>query len=188
MEIQLYKLENNFYLVDFKCGGYERVFDDDDDDEYSSGSGDEYEYDDGIPEEGYEPEEEDEPAAPSGTTSAVDAAEGGKRVLGVTNPDRDAPEPGDVPNVGKKRVGFADEDDLPGSTAGGRSRRGSDAGHDHHHHHHNHHGHHHHHHSGASDDGMSDRGRKPQEDKDVTSPFPFLDMATKLIIQLAEAD
>ena len=26
------------------------------------------------------------------------------------------------------------------------------------------------------------------EDKDVTSPFPFLDLASKLIIQLAEAD
>lgn len=26
------------------------------------------------------------------------------------------------------------------------------------------------------------------EEKDVTSPFPFLDMAAKLIMQLAEAD
>jgi carbon catabolite-derepressing protein kinase len=26
------------------------------------------------------------------------------------------------------------------------------------------------------------------EEKDVTSPFPFLDLASKLIIQLAEAD
>lgn len=26
------------------------------------------------------------------------------------------------------------------------------------------------------------------EDKEVTSPFPFLDMAAKLIMQLAEAD
>lgn len=195
MEIQLYKLENNFYLVDFKCGGYERIFDDDDE-EYSSGSGsgDEYEYDDGIPEEGYVPEDDDEPPVnPEG--------EGGeKKVLGVANPDKDgagAGETGDGQGGSKKKVGFAaDGDDAPAAAAGGRSRRGSDAGHlhgDSHHHGHGHgHGHGHHHHNAGggagSDDGMSDRGRKPQEDKDVTSPFPFLDMATKLIIQLAEAD
>ena len=26
------------------------------------------------------------------------------------------------------------------------------------------------------------------EEKDITSPFPFLDLASKLIVQLAEAD
>ncbi|KAF8458166.1 hypothetical protein BGX38DRAFT_1156170 [Terfezia claveryi] len=173
MEIQLYKLENNFYLVDFKCAGYERVFDDEDDYSSDSGSGDEYEFDDGIPEEGYVPEDEDEPMI---TTA------GEKRVLGAVNPDLNEGG-GEIGNTSdgqggsKKKVGFVDGDG-DGETLGGRSRRGSDNGHPHHHHHH--------HHSG--DDGMSGRGRKPQEDKDVTSPFPFLDMATKLIIQLAEAD
>jgi len=173
MEIQLYKLENNFYLVDFKCGGYERVFDDEDEYSSDSGSGDEYEFDDGIPEEGYVPEDEDEQMT---TTPAEE-----KRVLGVVNPDLnegvgEVGDAGDGQGGSKKKVGFADGDGDGDAAMGGRSRRGSDAGG---------HGHHHHH---SSDDRMPERGRKPQEDKDVTSPFPFLDMATKLIIQLAEAD
>ena len=180
MEIQLYKLENSFYLVDFKCGGYERVFEDEDEYSSGSGSGDEYEFDDGIPEEGYVPEDEDEPM----TTTPVEE----KRVLGVANPDlnegkTEVGDVGDGQGGSKKKVGFADGDGGGDVTAGG-SRRGSDVGGHGHHHHHDQNDHHHH----GSDNGIPERGRKPQEDKDVTSPFPFLDMATKLIIQLAEAD
>jgi len=36
--------------------------------------------------------------------------------------------------------------------------------------------------------GYETAGGKLLEEKDVTSPFPFLDLASKLIIQLAEAD
>lgn len=36
--------------------------------------------------------------------------------------------------------------------------------------------------------GYENREGKSLEEKDVTSPFPFLDLASKLIIQLAEAD
>lgn len=36
--------------------------------------------------------------------------------------------------------------------------------------------------------GYENRDGKLLEEKDVTSPFPFLDLASKLIIQLAEAD
>lgn len=179
MEIQLYKLENSFYLVDFKCGGYERIFDDEDDEEYISESGSEveYEYDDGIPDEDYVPDDEDEPPQPI-------TAESEKRVLAVTNNGAeqldDQGETVGGQGGSKKKVGFTNGDDP--QTMGQNSRRGSTTvEHCHHHHHH----YHHHSHHG---DGLSERGRKPQEDKDVTSPFPFLDMATKLIIQLAEAD
>lgn len=37
-------------------------------------------------------------------------------------------------------------------------------------------------------DGYENLEGKLLEDKDVTSPFPFLDMAAKLIMQLADAD
>jgi len=36
--------------------------------------------------------------------------------------------------------------------------------------------------------GYETAGRRLLDEKDVTSPFPFLDMAAKLIMQLAEAD
>jgi len=36
--------------------------------------------------------------------------------------------------------------------------------------------------------GYDNADGKMMEEKDVTSPFPFLDLASKLIIQLAEAD
>ena len=36
--------------------------------------------------------------------------------------------------------------------------------------------------------GYETSDRKLLEEKDVTSPFPFLDMAARLIMQLAEAD
>jgi carbon catabolite-derepressing protein kinase len=36
--------------------------------------------------------------------------------------------------------------------------------------------------------GYEDKNGEMLEDKDVTSPFPFLDLASTLIIQLAEAD
>ena len=98
MEIQLYKLENNFYLVDFKCAGYEQIWDnDDDEDGYSdsmgSGDGDgdeedEYEFDDGIPEPGYVPEDEDDDVPMAATTPE---GEQKKRELVVTNPDPPSP-------------------------------------------------------------------------------------------------
>lgn len=37
-------------------------------------------------------------------------------------------------------------------------------------------------------DGYETPDGKLLEDKEVTSPFPFLDMAAKLIMQLADAD
>jgi carbon catabolite-derepressing protein kinase len=37
-------------------------------------------------------------------------------------------------------------------------------------------------------DGYETPSGKLLEDKEVTSPFPFLDMAARLIMQLAEAD
>jgi carbon catabolite-derepressing protein kinase len=36
--------------------------------------------------------------------------------------------------------------------------------------------------------GYETPDRRLLEEKDVTSPFPFLDMSAKLIMQLAEAD
>lgn len=36
--------------------------------------------------------------------------------------------------------------------------------------------------------GYETAERRLLDEKDVTSPFPFLDMAAKLIMQLAEAD
>lgn len=36
--------------------------------------------------------------------------------------------------------------------------------------------------------GYETRDQKVLEDKEVMSPFPFLDMAARLIMQLAEAD
>jgi carbon catabolite-derepressing protein kinase len=36
--------------------------------------------------------------------------------------------------------------------------------------------------------GYETADRRLLDEKDVTSPFPFLDMAAKLIMQLAEAD
>lgn len=36
--------------------------------------------------------------------------------------------------------------------------------------------------------GYETADRRLLEEKDVTSPFPFLDMAARLIMQLAEAD
>jgi carbon catabolite-derepressing protein kinase len=37
-------------------------------------------------------------------------------------------------------------------------------------------------------DGYETRDGRLLEDKEVTSPFPFLDMAARLIMQLADAD
>lgn len=37
-------------------------------------------------------------------------------------------------------------------------------------------------------DGYETADGRMLEDKEVTSPFPFLDMAAKLIMQLADAD
>lgn len=42
-------------------------------------------------------------------------------------------------------------------------------------------------HDGDDEDGIVGLGRMAEE-KDVSSPFPFLDVASKLIIQLADAE
>lgn len=122
MEIQLYQLEQNFYLVDFKCAGYERIAGEDSDDG-----------EDGE-EDGEEDEQEEE-----------------KKV---------------------KKVGFLEE--LGGDATGGgdviKNEDGDRAANDEQ--------------NGRKGNGTS--GRK-QEEKDVSSPFPFLDLAGKLIIQLAAA-
>lgn len=119
MEIQLYQLEQNFYLVDFKCAGYERIDGEDSSDEDDEQDGEE---------DGQEEEE--------------------KKV---------------------KKVGFLEE--LGGDATGGgdviKNEDGDRATND-------------------EQNGRKGTGRK-QEEKDVSSPFPFLDLAGKLIIQLAAA-
>ncbi|KAI9825016.1 MAG: hypothetical protein M1819_006527 [Sarea resinae] len=103
MEIQLYQLEREFYLVDFKCSGYERLVE---------------EVIDNVTDDG-----------------RMERVSGG----------RDRPE-----GSGKA--------DGPGiKSSSGKVRR------------------------------LRTLGRKTEE-KDRSSPFPFLDLASKLIIQLAEAD
>jgi len=100
MEIQLYQLEHNFYLVDFKCAGYERL---------------------------------------------------GK----------------------KKKVGFLTE--LGGDGQGvikgddGKEEEIAVKG------------------KGKGKDGGGGEGDGADGEKEVSSPFPFLELASRLIIQLAEA-
>ncbi|KZF18950.1 Pkinase-domain-containing protein [Xylona heveae TC161] len=101
MEIQLYQLERDFYLVDFKCAGYECLIED-------------------VVEE-------------VSATQEVEKVEG-------------------------ERIGS----NLP-SAQGSASNLHGKLRH------------------------LKGVGRK-EEEKDVSSPFPFLDLASKLIIQLAEAD
>lgn len=126
MEIQLYQLEHNFYLVDFKCAGYERIEKDDEEDK------------DGEDEQGDEGEDED-----------------GENEQGEEKK--------------RKKVGFLEE--LGGDASGGGDVIKTDE-------------------DGRAEDGEAKKqkasGRK-QEEKDVSSPFPFLDLAGKLIIQLAAA-
>lgn len=121
MEIQLYQLEQNFYLVDFKCAGYERIRKDSED------GGDDKK-------DGQEDEHEEE-----------------KKV---------------------KKVGFLEE--LGGDATGGGDVIKNEDG------------------DRATNDEQNGKkangaGGRKQEEKDVSSPFPFLDLAGKLIIQLAAA-
>lgn len=100
--IQLYAIEKDFFLVDFKCAGYERL----------------------IPKHPRQ-------GSSGSTTSSVD-----------------------------QQAGFTPREDVVG---GGEEVVGPDG------------------------EVLVGEGRK-EEEKDITSPFPFLDVASRLIIQLAEAN
>lgn len=123
MEIQLYQLEQNFYLVDFKCAGYERIEKDDEDSDDQGGQ----------------------------------------------NGEQDEGDQGEEKKV--KRVGFLEE--LGGDASGGGDVIRTEDG------------------DGAVEEENKKKeknvGGRKQEEKDVSSPFPFLDLAGKLIIQLAAA-
>ncbi|KAI9855375.1 MAG: Protein kinase [Trichoglossum hirsutum] len=119
MEIQLYQLEREFYLVDFKCAGYEGLVEVSDDQCTNDGHA-------VISEEG-ESHEGNDPRSAHGPTTGVEHNRGGGTNAGSTS---------HLQRQTKKYKGA---------------------------------------------------GRK-NEEKEVSSPFPFLDLASKLIIQLAEAD
>lgn len=126
MEIQLYQLEQNFYLVDFKCAGYERIEKDDEE-----------------------------------STEEQDGQDGEQE-------DEDEYEQGEEKKV--KKVGFLEE--LGGDASGGGDVIKTEDS------------------DGAMDEENAKKekgGGRKQEEKDVSSPFPFLDLAGKLIIQLAAA-
>ncbi|KAI9753340.1 MAG: hypothetical protein M4579_005198 [Chaenotheca gracillima] len=116
MDIQLYQLEKDFFLVDFKCAGYERILSDDVDDENVRRDS-------------------------STATSPIPTSKEGST------------------------HNFADLRTPEGSAAGIRHIQ-----------------------------KVEKKLKKPRgagrrtEEKDVSSPFPFLDLASKLIIVLAEAD
>ncbi|KAI9849854.1 MAG: Protein kinase [Sclerophora amabilis] len=114
MDIQLYQLEKDFFLVDFKCAGYERQF----------------------------PEDVGDDEAGGGQDLTTTSKEGSAHNLA----DPHSP---DGNNAAGIRHGSSRMDGKP------KRMRGA--------------------------------GRRTEE-KDVSSPFPFLDLASKLIIALAEAD
>ncbi|EGX45091.1 Protein kinase [Orbilia oligospora] len=115
MEIQLYQLESNFYLVDFKCAGYERV----------DGEGNVV-----VPKEVEKVVEE--------------LRKENERKGGSAGPPADP------------RAAMMERSKSTRST--------------------------------KSESGSQYSGWKSIEEKEISSPFPFLDLAGKLIIQLAEAD
>ncbi|KAF3940481.1 hypothetical protein ABW19_dt0206057 [Dactylella cylindrospora] len=117
MEIQLYQLESNFYLVDFKCGGYERV-----------------DADGNI----VVPKEVEDVMGELGKTGQI---------------------------IGGERKGSLSTDPRAAMMERSKSAR-----------------------STRSESGSAYSGWKSIEDKEISSPFPFLDLAGRLIIQLAEAD
>ncbi|EWC48843.1 hypothetical protein DRE_00148 [Drechslerella stenobrocha 248] len=114
MEIQLYQLESNFYLVDFKCAGYERV-----------------DMDGNV-------------VVPKEVEKVMDELKRG--------------------DGGDGRKGSLSD---PRAAMMERSKSAR---------------------STKSESGSAYSGWKSIEDKEISSPFPFLDLAGKLIIQLAEAD
>ncbi|KAF3922464.1 hypothetical protein AA313_de0207500 [Arthrobotrys entomopaga] len=119
MEIQLYQLESNFYLVDFKCGGYERV------------------------------DAEGNVVVPKEVEKVMDEL----RKEGGSSQE----------NSGRK--GGLSGDPRAAMMERSKSTR-----------------------STKSESGSAYSGWKSIEEKEISSPFPFLDLAGKLIIQLAEAD
>jgi len=158
--IQLYSIEKEFYLVDFKCAGYERLIrrlvrhvepvgrrdddDEDDDDIWNedkrSDSGDDS---DNFPMEmqGGKPREGGHWATLRKMSSTSN-----RRPQKLTRYSRDHDDDGE-------------EADSEGGTKSGIKLVEEIVA-----------------------DGRAD------EEKDVASPFPFLDVASRLIIQLAEAD
>lgn len=114
MTIQLYQLEHDNYLVDFKCTGYERT-----------------------------------------RSDATQSAFGDDDAAATT-------EEASEPEKGRKRVGFQEH---LGGDEGGKRVRDRD-----------------------SVEGSERGGRRKEEAKEVTSPFPFLDLAGKLIVQLANTE
>ncbi|KAH0538949.1 hypothetical protein FGG08_004464 [Glutinoglossum americanum] len=119
MEIQLYQLEREFYLVDFKCAGYESLVEVPDDQSVNDGHS-------VIPEEGKGYERSDPHRAQGSATDLKSHGESSSNLGSTAHLQRHT----------KKYKGT---------------------------------------------------GRK-NEEKEVSSPFPFLDLVSKLIIQLAEAD
>ncbi|KAF3931918.1 hypothetical protein ABW20_dc0100602 [Dactylellina cionopaga] len=121
MEIQLYQLESNFYLVDFKCAGYERI-------------------------------------GPDGNIVVPKEVE---KVM-------DELRKGDTNSSGagaENRKASLGNDPRAAMMERSKSTR-----------------------STKSESGSAYSGWKSIEEKEISSPFPFLDLAGKLIIQLAEAD
>ncbi|KAK6530798.1 Protein kinase [Arthrobotrys megalospora] len=112
MEIQLYQLESNFYLVDFKCAGYERV------------------------------DADGNVVVPKEVEKVVD----------------------ELRKENEKKGG------LTGDPRAAMMERSKSTR------------------STKSESGSQYSGWKSIEEKEISSPFPFLDLAGKLIIQLAEAD
>jgi carbon catabolite-derepressing protein kinase len=119
MEIQLYQLEREFYLVDFKCAGYESLVEVPDDSQTSDGHA-------MIPEEGEDPKASGPQSSHGSATEFKHGNESGNNLGSATHLQR---QPKNYKGTGRKN-----------------------------------------------------------EEKEVSSPFPFLDLASKLIIQLAEAD
>ncbi|KAF3927308.1 hypothetical protein ABW21_db0201412 [Orbilia brochopaga] len=116
MEIQLYQLESNFYLVDFKCAGYERL------------------------------DAEGNVVVPKEVEKVMDE-------LRRTDSGGDNGRKG---SLSDPRVAMMERSKSARST--------------------------------KSESGSAYSGWKSIEEKEISSPFPFLDLAGKLIIQLAEAD
>ncbi|EPS36153.1 hypothetical protein H072_10277 [Dactylellina haptotyla CBS 200.50] len=119
MEIQLYQLESNFYLVDFKCAGYERV------------------------------DVEGNVVVPKEVDKVMDELRRGETGGGQQ----------------ENRKGGLGADPRAAMMERTKSTR-----------------------STKSESGSAYSGWKSIEEKEISSPFPFLDLAGKLIIQLAEAD
>lgn len=161
--IQLYSIEKEFYLVDFKCAGYERLqrrlvrhvepdrADDEDDDDEAIWNDDKHADSDDSDDSDHFPMEMQGGKPREGGAWAT------LRKMSSTSNRRPR-----KPSRRQSRDLEDDEGDEMDSEGGTKSgiRLVEE----------------------IVADGRAD------EEKDVTSPFPFLDVASRLIIQLAEAD